>query len=139
MLHIIPREKGDGLEMLDIEGKEAPESEVKEVVEKVGPVLNAMLQRNLPALGFTEQKGPAGAGLPQKVTKEQLLQILESNPQVKDMIMSKPEQFKQMVPQHPQLSQLFKDVDIDEIVEEIKKRSKPRKPGKLSLDDAIKE
>jgi histidine triad (HIT) family protein len=146
MAHIIPRESGDGLEMLDVGEKEAPESEVKEVAEKIGPVLNAMLQRNLPALGFTEQKAsgpagpvsPAGVGIPQKVSKEQLLQIINSNPQVKQLILEKPEQFKQIVPQHPQLSQLFKDVDIDEIIEEVKRQAKPKTPGKLSLDDALK-
>lgn len=145
MAHIIPRESGDGLEMLDVGEKETPESEVKEVVDKVGAVLNAMLQRNLPALGFTEQKasGPAGpvgpeTGIPQKVSKEQLLQIINSNPQVKQLILEKPEQFKQMVPQHPQLSQLFKDADIDEIIEEVKRTAKPKTPGKLSLDDALK-
>ncbi|MBW2972542.1 HIT domain-containing protein, partial [Candidatus Woesearchaeota archaeon] len=34
MLHIIPREGGDGLDMLDLAGKTAPESTIKEVVEK---------------------------------------------------------------------------------------------------------
>ena len=146
MLHIIPREKGDGLEMLNVEGKETPDKEIVEVVEKVGPMLNAMLQKNLPALGFTEQTGSgtgyAGAsmpGTPQKVSKEQLIQIINSNPQIKDLIIQKPDQFKQMVPQHPQLSQLFADVDVDEIIEEVKKLSKPKEPGKLSLDKAIKE
>ena len=147
MAHIIPRESGDGLEMLDVGEKEVPESEVKEVAEKVGGALNTMLQRNLPALGFTEQKasgspvGPPGAGmgLPQKIGKEQLLQIINSNPQVKQLMLEKPEQFKQMVPQHPQLSQLFKDFDIDDIIEELKSQSNPKTPGKLNLDDVLKE
>jgi histidine triad (HIT) family protein len=123
MLHIIPRESGDGLDMLDVAGKEAPEAEMKEVAEKVGQILQAMLAKNLPALGYGAGAGTGGAvaggqAMPQKVTKEQLLQIIESNPQVKDIIINKPEQFKQMVPQHPQLSQLFQGVDIDEIIED---------------------
>ncbi|NQU79111.1 HIT family protein, partial [Candidatus Woesearchaeota archaeon] len=31
MMHIIPREGGDGLDMLDIQGKDTPEEEIKEV------------------------------------------------------------------------------------------------------------
>jgi histidine triad (HIT) family protein len=146
MLHIIPREGGDGLDSFDIRGKEVPEEEVNEVVEKVGPALNAMLQRNLPALGFTSQSAsgvggtvPAGMGMPQKIDKKQLLQIINSNPQVKHLILEKPDQFKQIVPQHPQLSQLFAEVDIDDIIEEVRKKAKPRQPGKLSLDDTLKE
>lgn len=151
MLHIIPREGGDGLEMLDVGHKDAPEKEVKEVIEKVGPMLNAMLQKNLPALGFAKQigsstknteTGPTSTsvqGMPQKISKQQLLQIINSNPQIKELIIQKPEQFKQMVPQHPQLNQLFADVDINTIIEEVKKTAKPKKPGKLSLDEALKE
>ena len=146
MLHIIPREGGDGLDMLDVSGKETPETEVKEVIEKVGPMLNAMLHKNLPALGFTRQTSSSarntGAdmmGTPQKMNKDQLIQIINSNPQIKELILNKPEQFKQMVPQHPQLSQLFADVNIDDIIEEVKKTSKPKIPGKLSLDETLKE
>lgn len=136
MLHIIPRESGDGLDMLDISGKDAPEDEIKEVVEKAGVPLQAMLNRNLPVLGYTEAK--PGADIPQKVTKEQLLQIIDGNPQLKQLIITKPEQFKQMVPQHPQLSQLFKELDVDEIVKEVIKRAKPKEPGKLSVEDSLK-
>ncbi|MBN1544751.1 HIT family protein [Candidatus Woesearchaeota archaeon] len=133
MLHIIPRDGGDGLEMLDISGKEAPKEEIKEVSAKIGPHLNAVLARNLPALGF---KAPAGTG--QKLTKEQVLQLIDSNLQIKNIILENPEQFKQLVPKHPQLSQLFKDFDLDDILKQVRQKSKPKKPGKLSLDEAIK-
>jgi histidine triad (HIT) family protein len=139
MLHIIPRESSDGLDMLDIKGKSAPEAEVKEVMEKAGPPLQAMLGRNLPAMGYVKASAaPAGAGIPQNITKEQLLQIIETNPQVKEMIINKPDQFKQIVPQHPQLSQLFKDVDLDEIIAAVKAKNKPKEPGKLSLEGELK-
>ncbi|MFC1741039.1 HIT family protein [Nanoarchaeota archaeon] len=141
MMHIIPRESGDELEMLDIAGEEAPDEDIKEVVQKAGPPLQAMLGRNLPMLGFIEAPAGgagAGGGIPQNVTKDQLLQIIDSNPQVKELILSKPDQFKQMVPQHPQLSQLFSNVDIDEIIAEVARGGKPKKPGKLSMEDALK-
>ncbi|MBW2967484.1 HIT domain-containing protein [Candidatus Woesearchaeota archaeon] len=162
MMHIIPREgSSDGLDMLDLRGKEAPEGEIQEVAQKAGPPLAAMLRRNLPMLGYIEGgagsagaaggaqgmvpgAGPVGApgaavgGPIPKVTKEQLIDILNSNPQVKQMILQNPDQFKQLVPQHPQLSQLFAEFDVDEIIEEIKKGAKPREPGKLNLEGALK-
>ncbi|MBU2560865.1 MAG: HIT domain-containing protein [Nanoarchaeota archaeon] len=133
MLHIIPRDGGDGLEMLDVGGEKAPEGEIKEVAAKIGPHLNAVLARNLPALGL---KAPSGT--PQKVTKEQLLQVIESNPKLKEIILNNPEQFKQLVPKHPQLSQLFQDFDLDDILKQVIQKSKLKKPGKLSLDEALK-
>ncbi|MBW2964312.1 HIT family protein [Candidatus Woesearchaeota archaeon] len=134
MLHIIPREGGDELDMLDIKGKDPIENEVKEVNDKIGPALQAMLGRNLPAMGYTKQ----GTMPPQKLGKEQLLKVIDSNPQVKQLILTKPEQFKQLVPQHPQLSQLFKDVDIDDIISAVKARSAPKAPGKLGLEGVLK-
>ena len=150
MIHIIPRENRDGLEMLDVEGKEGLESETKEVVENTGPILSAMLHRNLPELGFTGQSAsdaPGNARFPetntqitqQRIGKEQILQIIRSNPHIKKLILEKPEQFKHLVPKHPQLNQLFTGINIDEIIEEIRKETLQKKPGKLSLDDALKE
>ncbi|MFC1722654.1 HIT domain-containing protein [Nanoarchaeota archaeon] len=126
MLHIIPREGGDDLNMLDISGTEAPESERKEVAEKCA-VLQPMLQKNLAMLGFIE------GGAPQKMTKEQLLQIIEQNPQLKQVMIQNPDQFKQMIPTNPQIQQLFKDVDVDEIIKIV--QSKSGKKGKIDLSD----
>lgn len=142
MMHIIPRDGGDGLNMLDLEGKDAPESETKEVIEKAGGILNAMLQKNLPALGYGKG-GSAGAGsagpvMPQKVTKEQLMELINTNPQIKQMILHSPDKFKQLVPQHPQLNQIFSSFDLDEIIAEVQKTSKPKTPGKLSVEDSLK-
>ncbi len=146
MLHVIPREGGDSLDMMDVKGKGASAEELEEVASKTGGILKAMLQKNLPALGYGEPTagghngvaGSAGIGLSEKMTKEQVLRLIEANPQVKEIILNQPDKFKQLVPSHPQLSQIFKDVDLDEIITEVKKRSKPKEPGKLSLDEALK-
>lgn len=147
MLHIIPRDGGDGLDMLDVKGKESSEEDIKSVAEKVA-VLDPMLKKNLPALGYGEPQaagapggagpGGAGMGMPEKMTKEQVLRLIDANPPVKEIILSQPDKFKQLVPNHPQLSQIFKDVDLDEIIADVKKRSKPKEPGKLDLEDALK-
>ena len=122
MLHIIPRENSDNLGGLDVTEKDAADGDIKEVSEKAGGILTAMLNKNLASLGYIDQntaaQQPAGAPM-QKMTKEQLIQVLQSNPQIKEMIEKDPAGFKQLVPTHPQLSQLFADFDIDEIISEI--------------------
>jgi hypothetical protein len=131
MLHIIPREGKDCLEILDLNGR-MDEKESKVLAEKIGQHLKASLERNLAALGY--RQAPAQ----QKVTKEQLIQIIDSNPQLKGMMLNNTDQFRQLAKEHPQLSRLFKDSDIDNIISTIKRRQKPKPGGKLSVDDALK-
>jgi histidine triad (HIT) family protein len=131
MLHIIPREGKDGLEMLDVKGSLSDEDS-KATIDKTGQHLKQMLERNMPALGYKTSK------MAQKLTKEQLLQIIESNHQLKEMMLNKTEQFRQLAKEHPQLSQLFKDFNADEIIAELKKRQKPKPSGKLSVEEMLK-
>lgn len=126
MLHIIPRESGDGLEMLDIAGKEASETDLQEAFDKC-QILGPMLKKNLALLGFAEAGAGAETTVPQRVSKEQLLKIIETNPQLKQVIIQSPEQFKQVVPTHPQLSELFKEFDLDEIIGLVRGKSKEKK------------
>jgi histidine triad (HIT) family protein len=133
MLHIIPREKGDGLDMLDAKGKETSEEETKGVMGKIARHIKALLTQNLASMGFTAQQGG------ETLTKEQLLNAIDSNPQLKEMILHKPEEFKRLAKQHPQLSSLFKGKDLDAIIGEVKARLTPKKPSKLRLDKIIKE
>ncbi|MBT7903335.1 HIT domain-containing protein [Candidatus Woesearchaeota archaeon] len=129
VIHLIPREKGDGLNNFEIPEKPSLEADVSEVVQKVKPILNAMLDKNLTMLGY---KGSAGGeslggqnnttvargdvGVSKELGKEQIVQIINQNPQLKEIILKQPDQFKQLVPTHPQLKDLFKNVDLDEII-----------------------
>ena len=89
-----------------MKGKETTEEERKKTAEKCA-ILKPMLQKNLHILGFTEAP---------KMTKEQLIQIINQNPELKKIMLETPEQFKATVPNHPQLKELFKDQDIDAII-----------------------
>jgi len=131
MLHIIPREGKDGLDLLDIAEKEVPEKEIKEVIEKVRPHFNSVLARNLPALGF----GKTRTAVPKSLNKEQLLQTINSNPQIKEIILNNPEQFKKLVPQHPQLKELFSEYDLDEIISLVTGDIKQKK---MTVDELLK-
>ncbi len=127
MLHIIPREGNDGLDMLNIGGKKANDEDVKKTIDKLKPQLNSTLARHF---------GSSGQAYLETMTKEQIVKIIETNPQMKHMIISNTEQFKEMARQHPQLSRVFKNIDIDEVMNEIKKKV-PKKPA--SVDEIIKK
>jgi histidine triad (HIT) family protein len=129
MLHIIPRD--GGLEALDVKGKEATKEETEELAAKLGRYLDPLLKRNLGALGYVEK--PTSAELPM----EKLLNVIESNPQLKEIILSKPGEFKKLAEQHPQLSKLFKGKQIDRIIEEIKRKSS-KETKKFKIEDILK-
>jgi histidine triad (HIT) family protein len=129
MLHIIPRD--GGLEVLDIKGKEAKKEETEEMTAKLGSYLDPLLKKNLAALGYIEKSGL------DELPFEKLLAIIESNPQLKQIILERPEDFKKLAEKHPQLSKLFKGKNTDKIIEEVKKRSS-KEPKKFKIEDILK-
>lgn len=132
MLHIIPREKGDGLPF-ETSGKEAKPGDITDLKSKAGEFLNAMLSRNLTSLGFTKAEK-----MPQRLNKQQVIQIINSNPSLKQIVIEKPEQFKQIVPTHPQLSQILTGFDLDEIISLVGNQDTSTGPKKLTFGEGKK-
>ncbi|MBD3259829.1 HIT domain-containing protein [Candidatus Woesearchaeota archaeon] len=128
MIHIVPREDGDGLNNFDVPKKELPEAKLKE--------MKGILENNLKmALGRRFGKLP-----PQKFTKDQVIGIINKNPQIKQLIDQQPEQFIELIPSNPSLQQLFKDVDPYEIIEAITgKKIKKKKAEKTEEEREKKE
>ena len=129
MLHIIPRD--GGLEVLDVKGKEAKKEETQEMTAKLGSYIDSLLKKNLAALGYIEKSGL------DELPFEKLLAIIESNPQLKQIILERPEDFKKLAANHPQLSKLFKGKQTERIIEEVKKRSS-KEPKKFKIEDILK-
>ncbi|MBW2995510.1 HIT domain-containing protein [Candidatus Woesearchaeota archaeon] len=110
MIHLIPRDDNDGLSNFDLKTGMVTEEQQKEIKEKIEQNMSAIL-------------GKKTGG--EKVTKEKLIQIIESSPQLKEALINKTEEFKNMVKATPQLQVLFKDFDVDEIAAELKGEKKP--------------
>ena len=118
MIHIVPREDGDGLDIFTLPHKKFPSDKLKEVKNALAKNLTVVLGRK-----FGKIKVP-------KLTKEQVLSVLESNPQVKQAILQNPEEFKKLIPTNAQLKALFSDVSVDEIIGEISgKTAKGKEAG----------
>jgi hypothetical protein len=109
--------------------KDLPEAKMKE--------MKGILENNLKvSLGRR-----FGTVAPQKFTKQQVLDIINKNAQIKQMITAQPEQFIEMIPTNPSLQQLFKDVDPYEVIEELtgKKLKKKKAKKKEKADEKVDE
>ncbi|MBT4823638.1 HIT domain-containing protein [Candidatus Woesearchaeota archaeon] len=114
MLHIIPREENDGISAFDYEKIDVDKAKEDEAFKILGHNLPKMLRdvcKRFPMEGIQQPK----VGY----SKEELLKIIEMNPQLKEAIIKSPEQFKQMIPSNPQLKQLFENIDVNEIIETV--------------------
>ena len=96
IVHIIPRENNDNLEKLDLQKQLVISDEDK---QKLQSALTGTLN--------------AKSG---KLSKQQVVELIQKNSQLKDAILKNSEEFKKIIPQHPQLKTIFANVNIDEII-----------------------
>lgn len=124
MLHIIPREENDGIDIFKFEKidvEKDKEAEAYKILSHNLPIMLKEIYKRFPLPGKQALEGTTEAIRKGKraYTKDELLKIIEMNPQLKQAIIQNPEQFKQLVPNHPQLKQLFADVNIDKVIEAV--------------------
>jgi len=128
MLHVIPRDKHDGLAVLEIPSKELPKEDTDKVIGDLSNNFTVMMQNHYKRMG---KKFP-GKEVTKKVSDDQEMALIEQNPPLKELILSEPEQFKEMVPKHNQLKPIFENKDLDAIItkvfEKAGKKYVPKKP-----------
>lgn len=133
LLHLIPRDKGDSLDKLDIPRHDLPPDEIERLSKAIASNLPLIIKNHYQRTG---QKYPGKIRIP----KEKLIGIIEANPPLLDAVLKQPEEFKKLVPNHPQLKDLFADQDIDAILAEIfLKRGKPYPPTRPAARPAPDE
>lgn len=71
--------------------------------------------------------------------KQQVIRIIEENPELKQLILLEPEMVKKNIPHHPQLSKMFKRIDFDEIYALLKKRDEEANPKKNKEQHIVKK
>ena len=113
MLHIIPRDEGDGLSNFEFKKGEIDSAKFDEAFKMLSHNLPIMLRNRSGKFAMPGQKGA-----PQAVAygKDEIIKIIEQNPQLKKMILDQPDAFKQQVLMNDQLKQLFEKVDVNEII-----------------------
>ncbi|MDO8643095.1 MAG: HIT domain-containing protein [Candidatus Woesearchaeota archaeon] len=109
LMHVIPREKNDGLGTFDVPKKSMAED----------PKFTEALRHNISAL-MRQQFGSArDIPPPQPPKKEYIKGIIEMNKPLLELVLGQPAQFKKLVEQNQQLKELFRDKNVDEIMKEI--------------------
>ncbi len=139
LIHLVPREEGDGLDVFTL-----PETQHSPEMERA---FSALSQQFYAAMRDYCNKYPSGKTLPpqEKISEDQLSKLVEQNPQLRELILKQPAQFKQLATTHPQLKPLFSGVDIDAFianyvpalskeVEKDKEEDKNNGPEKVDLD-----
>ena len=116
MMHVIPREDNDGLDALNIPSNKLDDGAAEKAAVHLRNSLAAVVNKTPGASAGT-------AAMPRAFSKEQLIGIIEKNPPLKKIIIEQPEEFKKLVPTHPQLGPMFEGKDVDGIIDEIMKRS----------------
>lgn len=131
LFHIIPREPGDNLDNFQIPKKDVNQDEL------LGP-LKAKLSATSKAR--TTQKGSETRPQQQftQPSGEQLAQILEQNPQLKEIIINNPEQLKQAMNTNPQLKAIFQNINIEELSKQLRATGQKNEPGVVEAE-IIKE
>jgi len=124
LLHVIPRENGDHLSMLDVPVKEVDLKDIDKLHNDLRTNLTIMLRNHLKQMGK-----PFGGeqGILESMTPEKLIALIEANPPILEILLTNPEEFKQLIPKHPQLSVMFKGKDADAIISALVKKHGVRK------------
>jgi histidine triad (HIT) family protein len=132
MLHIIPREDMDGLDFFTLKKGSVDKAKLEEAFKMLKNNLPIML-RNRYAKYPLEGKAPVGApgGTPspgsptgpvagdptgRQYTRESLIQLIETNPQLKSLVTEHPDEFRKQVGENDRLKQLFEHIDLDDII-----------------------
>lgn len=133
MLHVIPREKGDGLDNFNLPANELDEEQYDKAAEDLGNNLKIMAGKQF---GKAPQGGmQVQGGAPKEYTEEQVLGIIEANPPLLELILKQPEEFIKQAPTHPQLSVIFKGKDLKGIVDKVREKHAAKQESAEPEDD----
>ncbi|MBS3176707.1 HIT domain-containing protein [Candidatus Woesearchaeota archaeon] len=115
LFHLVPREADDGLEKFALLSKEIPEEETKKLqaplIRSMSFLLATHFKKYPAKWHHAKKEEPA-----QKLTVEQVVSLVNKNPQLKAFILEDPEEFKKLIPQNDQLKALFQHVSVDEVL-----------------------
>lgn len=114
MIHVIARDSTN-LTNLNVKGRELNEKKVKEVYETLSHNLNLMLGSLYNKHPLRDTKGNP-IPLKKRFSKNQVISIIENNPQLKNAIIKEPIEFIKSIPLNNQLNEIFGDIDPEEII-----------------------
>jgi len=128
MLHIIPREDNDGIFLFNMKGEGEDKEKIGDAFKILSNNLPIMMNNHFkqhPADWHTASK--VAGEVMRKFTKEQVIDIIEKNPNLKEWIIKDPDSLISQIDSNDQLKGLFADVDVMDIIKHFNKDYKPKK------------
>ncbi len=152
LLHVIPRSSGDGLSQLDVEPGGEDQEEIVSVVKKnLGAMMKKHVSKEDP--GFLKEKTVGGGGeaereAPAKPRKEKgregavsqdqldyIVQFLEQNPQLKELLINKPDHVKKLAESDSRINKIFEGIDLDEFSKQLSRQQSKGETGAGGSDE----
>ncbi len=122
LIHVIPREKNDGVEVFELKKNTVDPMKEEELYKVLKQNLPMMLRGAANKFPMQNQQQKASPLPAVSYSREELLSIIDKNLPLKRLLLENPTQFKQISQQNPQLQLLFKGVNIDEIIAIVRKK-----------------
>ena len=125
LFHLIPREKGDGLTCFDIPKHPEKAKEQEELFPPMQHNFKLMLENHFKRQGKRPPQNKDGsvdvdsvrsspsADVISSQRQEQIAQVLEQNPQVRELIKTNPQEFKRQIEQNEETKKFFEGIDIE--------------------------
>ncbi len=118
MFHLIPRYEGVSMKLAD---KETKSEELEKVFQQLQPLLAPMSTGTPTTESGTAPSPPAiSPGIPEKMSEEELLTMIEENPKIKEYLLRDPADFSKKLDSLPQLAAFFKGFDLNELCKKLR-------------------
>lgn len=111
LYHLIPREEGDGLDNFNVPSNEFKEEEVKQHLASLKGKVGLMM-REYKGKQPEEQQTEPSPEKPSAIEQKDLAKYIDENPNIKDMIVNNPEEFKKELENNPELKKMFQGINI---------------------------
>jgi len=138
MIHIIPRQKNDGLKNFKLAQKDIAKEKISELFK--------VLKHNIPLILKEKAEKYKITSLDSSVSIEQVIEIINQNPKLKNLLLNDLEKGKEVISQNEKLKFIFSKVSLDEVLNRIKENINdvsvenkvPEKNDEVNLDDISK-
>ncbi|MBW2991052.1 HIT domain-containing protein [Candidatus Woesearchaeota archaeon] len=108
LYHLIPREAGDGLDNFSVPANDFKEEEIKQHLASLKGKIGLMMR---------EYKAKKGEETKEEKPPEykDLAEFIDKNPEIKNMIINNPEEFKKQLEANAELKKMFEGININKL------------------------
>ncbi|MFT4304993.1 MAG: HIT family protein [Candidatus Woesearchaeota archaeon] len=114
MVHIIPRDETEA-KNFNLEEKEVPQENLEKIRNKFAQVISVMFKNDYMKYPLKDNEGKV-INLGYGNSLEMAINVLEQNPQIKELLLNNKEEFIKAVNNDERAKAIFESVDLDELI-----------------------